>query len=193
MKTEKQTMNVLEYSISCLKYVPPSHGWHEKALHMLTHSAGHRCTHSWSGDVCHLEEGDKQTGSIHRAMPCVPNKAWGPEDATWPGPEGRRPQGGWYQEDNACEGDEGVSEVRRGKRTHARERSNVCKGFQLKNTGPPLGNCGCTKKNISMSERRESCLHLIIFQLRHEVSRQCSSSWTSALNVINVSASPALE
>lgn len=64
-----------------------------------------------------------------------------------------------------------------------RERSNMCKGLKLKNAGPHSGNCGYTRKNISMLERgRESCPHLIIFRLTREVSRQASSSLTSAPN-----------
>lgn len=59
----------------------------------------------------------------------------------------------------------------------------MCKDLELKNSGPHSGNCGSKKKNSSMLQRgRESCLHLIIFQLTHELCRHPSSSWTSALN-----------
>lgn len=59
----------------------------------------------------------------------------------------------------------------------------MCKDLELQNAGPHSGNCGYMRKNSSMLERgRGSCLHLIIFQLTHELCRQPSSSWTSALN-----------
>lgn len=53
-----------------------------------------------------------------------------------------------------------------------RERSNMCKGFKLKNVGFYLGNCGYMRKNIFMLERgRELCLYLIIFWFICEVFR----------------------
>lgn len=77
---------------------------------------------------------------------------------------------------------------------HASERSNMCKGLELKRAGPSSGNCGDKKKNMPMLEKGiESCLHLIIFQLTRELSRQPSSSRLLHRIAINVSASPVLE
>lgn len=80
------------------------------------------------------------------------------------------------QKDNTCERVEGECNA-------WSKRSNMCKSLELKNTRPYSGNCGYKKKNIFMLEKgTELCLHLIIFQLTHELSRQPSSSLTSASN-----------